>query len=114
MAAFDKSAGRKVSGRFTHEALDYLFANQPSADRGAKYAKTMHLNLSTLSPYVSEPNSVKVVTPLNELGLQSIKVDKACLLSCTNPRASDIAAAAKVLRTWQERTVGEFRKSQMA
>lgn len=98
MAAIDKSAGRSTNDRFTHEALDHLFANQLSADKGAKYAKTLHLDLSTLSPYVSGPNSVKIATPLNELESQSIKVDKAYLLSCTNSRASDIAAAAKVFK----------------
>jgi homoaconitate hydratase len=41
---------------------------------------------------------VKIATPLNELESQSIKVDKAYLLSCTNSRASDIAAAAKVFK----------------
>ncbi len=98
MAAIDKSAGRNTNDRFTHEALDHLFANQLSADKGAKYSKVLHLNLSTLAPYVSGPNSVKVATPLNELESQSIKVDKAYLLSCTNSRASDIAAAAKVFK----------------
>ena len=98
MATIDKSAGRNTSKRFTHEALDDLFTNQLSADKEARYAKTLHLDLSTLTPYVSGPNSVKVATPLDELEAQSIKVDKAYLLSCTNSRASDIAAAAKVFK----------------
>lgn len=98
MAAVDKSFGRTTSDRFTHEALDNLFANQLSADKGAKYARCLYLNLSTLSPYVSGPNSVKIATPLNDLEAQSIKVDKAYLVSCTNFRASDIAAAAKVFK----------------
>lgn len=98
MAAIDKSAGKEANERFTHEALDNLFAGQLSADKGAKYAKILHLDLSTLSPYISGPNSVKVATPLSELQSQSIKVDKAYLLSCTNSRASDIAAAAKVFK----------------
>jgi homoaconitate hydratase len=98
MAAIDKSAGHTTSERFTHEALDHLFETKLTADKGAKYAKTLHLNLSTLTPFVSGPNSVKVATPLDELEAQSIKVDKAYLLSCTNSRASDIAAAAKVFK----------------
>ncbi|KAL8866170.1 MAG: hypothetical protein Q9174_006458, partial [Haloplaca sp. 1 TL-2023] len=83
---------------FTHQRLDDLFANQFSADRGAKYAKYLHLNLSTLAPYVSGPNSVKVATPLADLAAQAIKIDKAYLVSCTNSRASDLAAAAKVFK----------------
>ena len=85
-----------VNSRFTHEAIEELFTNKLEADKGAKYAKELYLNLSTLSPYVSGPGSVKVATPLAELEAQDIKVDKAYLVSCTNSRASDIAAAAKV------------------
>lgn len=50
------------------------------------------------SPYVSGPNSVKVATPLQDLEAQNIKIDKAYLVSCTNSRASDLAAAAKVFK----------------
>jgi len=98
MAAMDKSEGRSTSERFSHPRLDQLFENRIEADKGAQYAKYLHLDLSTLSPYVSGPNSVKVATPLVELEAQSIKINKAYLLSCTNARASDLAAAAKVFR----------------
>jgi homoaconitate hydratase len=84
--------------RFTHARIDELLQNAMVADKGAKYAKSLYLNLSTLSPYVSGPNSVKVATPLNTLEAQNIKLDKAYLVSCTNSRASDLAAAAKVFK----------------
>ena len=84
--------------RFSHQRLDELFANRLSADKDAKYAKNLHLDLSTLSPYVSGPNSVKVATPLDTLASQNIPIDKAYLVSCTNSRASDLAAAAKVFK----------------
>lgn len=86
--------------RFTHPRLDELFSDQKnlSADRGATYAMVLHLDLSTLSPYVSGPNSVKVATPLKELSAQNLKLDKAYLVSCTNSRASDLAAAANVFK----------------
>jgi len=90
---FDKS-------QFTHARLDDLFSD-PSllfADKGAAYAKTLYLDLSTLSPYVSGPNSVKVATPLEKLEAQHIKLNRAYLVSCTNSRASDLAAAAKVFK----------------
>jgi homoaconitate hydratase len=38
--------------RFSHQRLDELFANPIIADKGAKYAKYLYLNLSTLSPYI--------------------------------------------------------------
>jgi homoaconitate hydratase len=84
--------------RITHQKIDDLVQNQLSADPGATYAKSLYLDLSTLSPFVSGPNSVKVATPLRELEAQNIKLDKAYLVSCTNSRASDIAAAAEVFR----------------
>lgn len=84
--------------RFDHERIDELINNPLQADQGATYAKSLYLNLSTLSPYVSGPNSVKIATPLRDLEKQDIKVDKAYLVSCTNSRASDIAAAANVFK----------------
>ncbi|PKY04446.1 homoaconitate hydratase [Aspergillus campestris IBT 28561] len=96
--------------RFTHPILDQLFSNPLTADKGAKYAKELFLDLSTLSPYVSGPNSVKVATPLKELEAQSIKVNKAYLVSCTNSRASDIAAAAKVFKEAAEKNGGTVPK----
>ena len=84
--------------RFNHQRLDELFAHPLTADKGAKYAKELFLDLSTLSPYVSGPNSVKVATPLADLEPQNIPIQKAYLVSCTNSRRSDIAAAAKVFK----------------
>ncbi|KAF2156261.1 homoaconitase LysF [Myriangium duriaei CBS 260.36] len=84
--------------RFNHERLDELEHSTLAADAGAKYAKELFLDLTTLCPYVSGPNSVKVATPLPVLQEQDIKVNKAYLVSCTNSRRSDIAAAAKVFK----------------
>ena len=95
-ALFDGS--KAAVSRFTHSRIDDLIVNQLVADKGAKYAKSLYLNLSTLSPYVSGPNSVKVATPLRDLEAKQIKLSKAYLVSCTNSRASDLAAAAKVFK----------------
>ena len=89
---------RTTRERITHEKIDELYANPVNADPGAHYAKQLYLNLSTLSPYISGPNSVKISTPLSELAPQKIKVNKAYIVSCTNARASDLAAAAKVFQ----------------
>ena len=97
-AMCNESPEDKSQSPFDHQRLDDLFANQLTADRGAKYAKYLHLDLSSLSPYVSGPNSVKVATPLQDLAARNIKIDKAYLVSCTNSRASDLAAAAKVFK----------------
>ncbi len=84
--------------RITHEKVEELFRAPLRPDPGATYAKSLYLNLSTLSPFVSGPNSVKVATPVKDLEAQGIKINKAYLVSCTNSRASDIAAAANVFR----------------
>ena len=94
----DKGDNTLTSPRFSHQRIDELFANPPRADPGAQYAKSLYIDISTLSPYISGPNSVKIVTPLDELARQNVKIDKAYLVSCTNSRASDLAAAAKVFK----------------
>ncbi|RFU72118.1 hypothetical protein TARUN_10141, partial [Trichoderma arundinaceum] len=84
--------------RINHERIDELVKNKLVADQGASYAKELYLNLSTLSPFVAGPNSVKIITPVQTLESQDIPVDKAYLVSCTNARSSDFAAAARVFR----------------
>lgn len=86
------------NARFTHDRINELIENPITADPGATYAKSLYLNLSTLSPFVAGPNSVKVATPLRDLEAKKIPVNKAYLVSCTNSRASDLAAAARVFR----------------
>jgi len=69
-----------------------------SADKDAKYAKYLTLNLDTVPNFISGPNSVKIATPLAELQAQNIPIQRAYLVSCTNSRSSDIRAAANVIR----------------
>ncbi|WWD08996.1 homoaconitase, mitochondrial [Kwoniella europaea PYCC6329] len=84
--------------RLNPDRLQDAITNRPTADPGATYAARLSLDLSTLVPYVSGPNSVKVATALPKLVEDKIKINKAYLVSCTNSRASDIASAAEVLR----------------
>ena len=104
------STASQTSDRFNHERLDELFANPLTADKGATYAKELYLDLSSLSPYVSGPNSVKVATPIAELEQQDIKIDKAYLVSCTNSRRSDLAAAARVFKEAADTNGGSIPK----
>ncbi|KAI3613325.1 hypothetical protein CBS9595_004158 [Malassezia furfur] len=87
-----------VHPRLNWARLAELEKQRLASDPDAVYAKHLRLDLSTLSPHVSGPNSVKVSTPLAELEQQNIAIQKAYLVSCVNSRASDIAAAAEVLR----------------
>ncbi|WQF82040.1 Putative aconitase A/isopropylmalate dehydratase small subunit, swivel domain, Aconitase, domain 2 [Colletotrichum destructivum] len=101
---------RTTKERITHEKIDELYANPVQSDPGAHYAKQLYINLSTLSPYISGPNSVKISTPLSELAPEKIKVDKAYIVSCTNSRASDLAAAAKVFQDAAKANGGKIPK----
>lgn len=84
--------------RLSPQRVSDTFANPVVADDGAYYSKTLTLHLSSLSPSVSGPNSVKVATPLAVLEKQHIKINKAYLVSCTNSRASDLKRAAEVVK----------------
>jgi len=75
---------RTTRQRITHEMVDELFSNPLRSDPGAHYAKKLYLDLSTLSPYISGPNSVKISTPLHDLATKNIKIDKGYIVSCTN------------------------------
>lgn len=83
--------------RVNQETVQGLIDNKMAADGDAYYAKHLTLDLSTLSPFISGPNSVKISTSLAELSKQNLKVNKAYLVSCTNSRLSDIKAAADVI-----------------
>ncbi|KAI9166572.1 Homoaconitase [Paramyrothecium foliicola] len=92
-----------LKDRLNHKRVDELAENRLVADPGASYAKEYYINLSTLSPFVSGPNTPKVTTPLKTLEPKNIAINKAYLISCTNARSSDIAAAARVFREAAER-----------
>ena len=87
-----------IHPRLQESLVQQAIADTGDADPGALYASRLVLDLSTLVPHVSGPNSVKIATPLPELLSPRIPINKAYLVSCTNSRASDIAAAADVLR----------------
>ncbi|KAG5420087.1 LYS4 [Candida metapsilosis] len=84
--------------RINRETIDALKQGSLASDDNAKYAKHLVIDLNTLSPYVSGPNSVKVSNPLSKLSHDNIAINKAYLVSCTNSRLSDIQAAADVLK----------------
>ncbi|KAK9450501.1 uncharacterized protein V1518DRAFT_414003 [Limtongia smithiae] len=77
-----------------------LQEGEPSltASEGASYAKHLVLDLATLSPYISGPNSVKIINSVTDLSNQNIAIQKAYLVSCTNSRLSDIKSAAEIVR----------------
>ena len=94
--------------RLNPERLAATLANPIAADPGAHYSSHLTLDLATLVPHVSGPNSVKVATALPQLMSPPIPIHKAYLVSCTNSRASDLKAAADVVRGRQVADGVEF------
>lgn len=88
----------RENDRLSLARIEELALNKLVADPGATYAKTLYLDLSTLFPFISGPNSVKIATPLRDIEVKDIAIDKAYLVSCTNSRASDLTAAARVFK----------------
>ncbi|KAF9582978.1 mitochondrial Homoaconitase [Lunasporangiospora selenospora] len=85
-----------IHPRINHERIEAVVKKGIVADEGAAYAKHLTLDLATVSPYISGPNSVKVAQPVADL--KEVKVNKAYLVSCVNSRASDLRQAAAVVR----------------
>jgi homoaconitate hydratase len=71
---------------------------QMQADRDASYAKELVLELETLQPHVSGPNTVKDMTAVAEIRQKQLKIDKAYLVSCVNSRVDDLSQAAAVVK----------------
>jgi homoaconitate hydratase len=94
----NKASAGDAHPRLNEKRLAESLKEELAADPGAHYAARLSLDLSTLVPHISGPNSVKIATPLPKLLDPPVKINKAYLVSCTNSRASDIAAAAAVLR----------------
>lgn len=84
--------------RVNNKTITELEQNKVTSDSDAVYAKNLRIDLSSLSPYISGPNSVKVSNSLADLSAKDIKINKAYLVSCTNSRLSDIKAAADIIK----------------
>ena len=96
--------GKGKHPRINEESISELWKSMASpenniikADEDAFYSKEIIIDLSSIEPYVSGPNSVKVMTKISELKKKNIKIDKAYLVSCVNSRVEDIKQAAEVI-----------------
>jgi homoaconitate hydratase len=95
--ASDQDAKGNVHPRVNRNRIDELEKNMPEADTGAEYAKELLLDLSSVQPHVSGPNTVKNMNSVGAMSKERVKIQKAYLVSCVNSRLDDIAAAAKAL-----------------
>lgn len=92
---------KQENTRLNKERIQELAASPLSADPDASYAQELSLDLSTVQPHVSGPNSVKTMTNLSTLEAKRVAVHKAYLVSCVNSRVEDLAAAARVVKGQQ-------------
>ncbi len=92
------AGGNGTHPRMNQKRIDTLAANIPVADADASYAKVLYLDLDSVQPYVSGPNTVKVMNSVAAMRDKGVKIDKAYLMSCVNGRIEDIAQAAAITR----------------
>jgi homoaconitate hydratase len=84
--------------RLPESELAGLEKTPPLPDPDVSYAARIVLDLSAITPHVSGPDTVQVMSSLAELRNKQVKIDKAYLVSCVNSRVEDLEAAANVLR----------------
>src|SRR5690606_11700405 len=87
-----------VHPRINAARIAALRADVPAADADASYAKILRIDLASIEPHVSGPNTVKVMTPVSAIAARDVKIHKAYLVSCVNSRLDDLAEAAAVVR----------------
>lgn len=92
--------GNGVHPRLNEKRIAELELKLPELkpDPDAYYVKELTIDLSTIEPYVSGPNTVKVMNSVSSIRNKNVKIDKAYLVSCVNSRVDDIAEAAEILR----------------
>ncbi len=84
--------------RFTEADIARWETNPPRPDSDAQYAARIVLDLGEVTPHVSGPDTVQVMSSLAEIGPKKIRIHRAYLVSCVNSRLEDLEAAAQVLR----------------
>ncbi|WP_372366734.1 homoaconitase [Candidatus Uabimicrobium sp. HlEnr_7] len=93
-----KKLNGKLHSRISPERINELLKKPLTSDSKAIYHKYLQIDLSTITPHVSGPNSVKVMTSVADLEKRNIQINKAYLVSCVNSRVEDLAQAAHLLQ----------------
>ena len=83
-----------IHPRINSSRINAIQSEPMEADEDAFYSKVIKLNLSTVSPHISGPNHVKIMTNIQDALLKKIKINKAYLVSCVNSRVEDLSQAA--------------------
>ncbi|MFG0305561.1 MAG: aconitase family protein [Phycisphaerales bacterium JB040] len=66
------------------------------SDPDARFAREIRLDLDSVPPYVTGPDTVSTGRPAGAFAAEPVRIDKAYLMSCVNGRLSDLEAAAAV------------------
>lgn len=90
--------GKGEHPRLNEKKIQELEKSIITPDKDAYYNKELVIDLSSIAPYVSGPNTVKTMSSLAEIKNKDVKINKAYLVSCVNSRVDDIAEAAKVIK----------------
>jgi homoaconitate hydratase len=72
-------------------------AAPPAPDPDADYAARITLDLGSVRPRVSGPDSVQVMRSVEDIEAEGVAIQKAYLVSCANSRHQDLEDAAAVL-----------------
>jgi aconitate hydratase len=72
-----------------------------AADKGARYDRTIGIDLSTVEPMAACPHSPDQIKTVRELA--GLKVHQVCIGSCTNSSYRDLATVAAMLKGRQAR-----------
>jgi len=83
--------------RFSEPEIADWEANPPVPDPEARYAARIELDLGSVTPHVSGPDTVQTMHSVADLEREFIRVNKAYIVSCVNSRLEDLEAAASVL-----------------
>lgn len=94
----ERLAAGATDGRISEEALRELEANPPAPNRDAEYAAKIKLDLATVTPHVSGPDTVQTMASVAEIAPKKVAIQRAYLVSCVNSRLEDLASAANVLQ----------------
>jgi homoaconitate hydratase len=83
--------------RFSEREIADWESDPPAPDRDARYAARIELDLESVIPHVSGPDTVQAMHSVAELEREFVRVNKAYIVSCVNSRLEDLEAAAGVL-----------------
>src|SRR5512146_1426387 len=94
----ERRAVGATAERISEDEWRNLEANPPMPDPEAEYAAKIKLDLSTVTPHVSGPDTVQTMASVAVIAQNKVAIQRAYLVSCVNSRLEDLAAAAKVLK----------------